>query len=69
MFGLQGYDYMIIEGGPIQLYMLQLKAKPKKEKQRRLVVLFNFWWMIRKERNNRIFESKEKSTPQLAQLI
>jgi hypothetical protein len=49
--------------------MLQLKAKPKKEKQRRLVVLFNFWWMIRKERNNRIFESKEKSTPQLAQLI
>jgi hypothetical protein len=69
MFGLQGYDYMIIEGGLIQLYMLQLKAKPKKEKQRRLVVLFNFWWMIRKERNNRIFESKEKSTPQLAQLI
>jgi hypothetical protein len=32
-------------------------------------VLFTFWWMLWKERNNRIFENKENSAPQLAQLI
>jgi hypothetical protein len=69
VFGLQGYSHMITEGGPTDWYKLQLKSKPRKERQRVLVVLFTFWWMIWKERNRRIFENKERSAQQLAHLI
>jgi hypothetical protein len=67
-FGLQTYDLTIAKGGPTDWFKLQLKCKPK-ERKRRLIVLFTFWWMIWKERNRRIFEGKERSALQLARLI
>jgi hypothetical protein len=40
----------------------------KKEKKRKLGILFTFWWMIWKERNRRIFEDSHLSAQQLARM-
>jgi hypothetical protein len=45
------------------------KNRVKKEEERKLGVLFTFWWLIWNKRNNRIFDHKEKSALQLAHLI
>jgi hypothetical protein len=37
-----------------------------KEKKKRLGILFTMWWAIWKERNRRVFESKEMSAYQLS---
>jgi hypothetical protein len=42
-------------GGPKQWVQSLLDAGTKKEKKRKLGVLFTFWWLTWKERNNRIF--------------
>jgi hypothetical protein len=46
-----------------------LRSGSMEEKQRRMGALFTFWWWVWKERNGRIFEGKERSAMQLAQII
>jgi hypothetical protein len=41
-FGLQGYSQMIAEGGPTEWYMMQMKTKPEKERQKRVRIVFTF---------------------------
>jgi hypothetical protein len=40
-----------------------------KERKAKMGILFMFWWAIWKERNRRIFDNKELSAIQLADLI
>jgi hypothetical protein len=49
-FSLLGYNQM--SGGPLQWVKCMLQSGSKKEKRRKLGVMFTIWWMIRKERNN-----------------
>jgi hypothetical protein len=56
-------------GGPIQWVKQLFFGGTKKEKKRKLGILFTFWWMIWKERNSRIFEDKQRSVSQLIRLI
>jgi hypothetical protein len=68
-FNLPAYNMMAAEGGPTQWYSMQLRSGSRKEKQRRMGVLFTFWWWVWKERNYRTFEGRERSAMQLAQII
>jgi hypothetical protein len=56
-------------GGPVQWVKYLLLYGSKKEKKKKLGILFTFWWLIWRERNNRIFEDKHRSVPQLIKLI
>jgi hypothetical protein len=60
---------MISSGGPLQWVDLLLQSGSRKEKRKKLEILFSFWWMIWKERNKRIFEHVEISASQLGYLI
>jgi hypothetical protein len=40
----------------------------KKEKKRKLGMLCTFWWLLWKERNQRVFENKHSSVLQVARL-
>jgi hypothetical protein len=68
-FRLPSFIVLSGAGGPKQWVRSLLAAGPKKEKKRKLGVLFTFWWLIWKERNSRIFEDKERSLVSLSQLI
>jgi hypothetical protein len=64
-YNLPSYQQMPMQGGPSQWVRYLLSVGPIKERRKKLGFLFTFWWQIWKERNNRIFENKEKSIPQL----
>jgi hypothetical protein len=55
-WGLRNYDYMRSLGGPVNWVR---KLIPRKRRKKEVGLLFIFWWMIGKDRNRRIFESKE----------
>jgi hypothetical protein len=54
-FGLQDFSHMSGLRISAEWYKMQLTFKPKKERQRRLGILFTSWWLIWKERNTRVF--------------
>jgi hypothetical protein len=68
-FGLPHYGIMGALGGPLEWMNFLLKSGSKKEKRKKVGILFTFWWLIWKERNRRIFEFKETSAHGLAVLI
>jgi hypothetical protein len=45
------------------------RAGSKLEQQVNVGVVFFFWWFVWKECNQRIFEHRENSAPQVANLI
>jgi hypothetical protein len=54
------YDTILLLGGPID-WVIRLAASGNKAlKRKRLGNLFYFWWHVWKERNRRLFESKEQ---------
>jgi hypothetical protein len=67
--GLPTYDTLMAAGGPVDWVRSLLISGTAKEKRKRLGVLFSFWWQVWKESNRRIFEGKEKSVPQVANLL
>jgi hypothetical protein len=68
-FGVPDYISMAAAGGPVQWVKCLLKLGSKKEKKRKLGILFICWWMLWKERNRRIFEDKELAAGRLAGLM
>jgi hypothetical protein len=67
-FSLPDYSHLSAQGGLIQWVNHLVSGGTKKEKKKRLGILFTFWWMIWKERNRRIFDDKHISAFQLASL-
>jgi hypothetical protein len=43
-----------------------ISNNPKRERKAKMEILLSFWWQIWKERNRRIFNSKEASVIALA---
>jgi hypothetical protein len=54
-FNLPNYSLMGMEGGPKGWVQAIRRTGDKNEKKRKLGVLLSFWWMLWKERNQRIF--------------
>jgi hypothetical protein len=65
-FALQDYNSLRYAGGPTEWVNQIRRSGSKEEKRKKMGVLSTFWWMIWKERNNRIFQNKEASTQSLA---
>jgi hypothetical protein len=55
----------------VLLYGLRLliPLEQKKDKRRKLGILYDFWWAIWKERNRRIFDNIDRSPNQLTSLL
>jgi hypothetical protein len=56
-FALQD-NSLIAAGGPFEWVKQIRRSGSKEEKRKKMGILTTFWWMIWKERNNRIFQSK-----------
>jgi hypothetical protein len=67
--GLPSYDVIVVEGGPIAWVRCLLKYGSRKEKRKKIGMLFTFWWFIWKARNNKIFRDEDISPHQLSRLI
>jgi hypothetical protein len=69
-FNLPSFNELLPEGGPIDWMRVLSDSGSKQEKRCKVGILFTFWWINwSKERNMRIFENAELSTPCLASLI
>jgi hypothetical protein len=59
----------LVPKGPIDWTIFLLASGNKKERSRKLGILFAFWWQGWKERNCRIFEDKHQSPLQVPALL
>jgi hypothetical protein len=66
-FGLP--DYSNMSGGALNWVKCLLQSGSKKEKRRKMGVMFTVWWMILKERNNKVFEENKMAISRLVGLI
>jgi hypothetical protein len=65
---LPQYNLLNSLGGPLE-WVYHLATGSSSSRRKRLGLIFFIWWNLWKERNRRIFETKEKSIPQLAPLV
>jgi hypothetical protein len=66
---MPSYIDFTAQQGPANWARHLISTGSKKEKRRKLGILFTFSWNIWKERNRRIFQGKELSVLQLVSLI
>jgi hypothetical protein len=66
---LPNYATMAAAGGLDAWVQVLSKIGSKKDRKTNIGVLCIFWWILWKERNNRIFESSVKSAQRLAGII
>jgi hypothetical protein len=65
---LPQYNLLNSPGGPLE-WVYHLATDSSSSRRKRLGLVFFIWWNLCEERNRRIFETKEKSIPQLATLV
>jgi hypothetical protein len=68
-FSLLGYDQLHTLHGLLEWLMFFQLTYKKNERRKKVGYLFKFWWHIWKERNHRIFDSKEKPVLKLWSLL
>jgi hypothetical protein len=68
-FGLDNFSSLMNLDGLSSWIPFLTVSGSRHQKKRKLSILFTFWWQIWKERNRRIFDSRELSVQQLASLI
>jgi hypothetical protein len=69
LFNLPDFVYMHKKGGPSDWFQVLLGGSGNRDKKRKTGILITVWWLIWKERNNRIFDRREKSPHQLVLAI
>jgi hypothetical protein len=69
LFNLPNYDVLNAAGDPIQWVQSLSGSGSKRERRRKVGILFTFWRQLWKERNQRIFVDEELSVSRVASLI
>jgi hypothetical protein len=68
-FHLPTFDTMAASRDYLEWVRLLTASGSKMEKRTKLGILFLFWWQIRTERNNKVFQEDEHSANRVAVLI
>lgn len=68
-YDMLAYSEMVVSNNPVEWVQIVLTRGSKKEKKRKLGVLFSFWWQIWKERNRRIFNNDQQPGNHVADII
>jgi hypothetical protein len=68
-YNLPGYVSFINLEGPTDWITFIMSSGRKKEKNRKLGVLFSIWWQLWTKRNRRIFEFMELSVPRISRIL
>lgn len=66
---MPGYSEMAVSKNPADWVRIAISVGNKKEKKRRLGILFSFWWHIWKERNRRIFNNDQQPCGRIVEII
>jgi hypothetical protein len=69
VWNLPNFSLMSAQGGLAEWLQHLLNQGSASDKKAKTGLLFTFWWLILKERNNQIFEQWENSAQQAAALF